>query len=352
MILWLYLGRRLLTALGIAVVELAGILLPPIAVSAVSRLGGVGPSVLMGYIPYLLVEIAPYVVPLAFLLAVLRSFGSLGEDREWTAIQMAGIHPLRIFVPGLVLVLPLVGLGVWCLGSVFPSLRYQQHTYQNRAAVEKLKDLLPGRTSIQLGDLSLVARRRAGADFEEVLVRIPVDGRVKRLAADRAVASFVGESLAIRFEGAHLLDQEAATSVDELTVSIPFSELTRYEPPSRLRSKYLGNAALREAVASGEVSPKHHTSYLFEAARREALALSFLVFLLIGIPAGLWLNREAHVKSMLVAMGIFALYYVLSTLVGENLVLSGALPPLVGAWYANAVGILVGLVLIVRVVRR
>lgn len=352
MILWLYLLKRLSTALGVALLELGGMLLPPIAVSAVTRLGGVGPSVLLGYLPFLLVETAPYVVPLSFLLAVLRTFGRLAEDREWTAIRMAGIHPLRVYVPGLVLALPLVGLGVWALGSVFPELRFEQHVYQNRAAVEKLKDLLPGRTSIQLGDFSLVARRRSGSAFEEVLVRVPTDEGVKSLAADQGFARFVGDSLSLQFEGAHLLEQEAATSVDHLEVTIPFTELTRYQPPSRLRSKYLSNADLEAAVAAGDVPEKHVRSYFFEANRRIALAWSFLVFLFLGVPAGLWLKHEAHVKSMLLAMGIFGGYFLLSNLVGENLAMTGTLGVEMGAWYTNGLGALLGLWFAWRLVKR
>ena len=98
-----YILRQMLTALLFGVVSIVVLAVPGVAVNAVHKLPAADASLLAAYLPTVLQTLAPYVLPLCFLLAVVGTYGRLAADREWTAIQMAGFHPLGRLLPGVAL---------------------------------------------------------------------------------------------------------------------------------------------------------------------------------------------------------------------------------------------------------
>ena len=97
--LQLYVLRQLLVSLAFSVGGILFVALPGLAVSTVHRLPGADAVILLRYVPLALQTLAPYVLPICFLLAVVATYGRLAADREWTAIQMAGVRPLGLLMP-------------------------------------------------------------------------------------------------------------------------------------------------------------------------------------------------------------------------------------------------------------
>jgi len=351
--LHLYIARQLLFALLLALLELFGVLLPPLVVSAVTRLGGVKPIVLLEYLPYMVVEIAPYVATVAFLVSVMRTFGAMREHGEWTAITMSGIHPARSLPAALTLALLLTGLGLHAMRSEFPALRRAQNNMQRQSVLEKIRALMPGQTSIQIGPVSIVARARTGNRFEGVVLRVadPETGKERRLAAAWAEATFEEDALKFTCTDVQVIEESESFYVDWLEVPFSLDKLWGFQPVDPDRAKYQPSSELRRRVRSGEVEGRRALSYVYEAHRRDALATTFLVFLLIGFSVGLWLGNESHVKSLVIAALLSAFYFI-----GENLVdalsMGGQLPPVLGAWLPTGVYLVVGLVMTGRVFRR
>ena len=91
---------------------------------------------------------------------------------------------------------------------------------------------------------------------------------------------------------------------------------------------------------------------LCEYHMRPALALSSLVFALIGVPVGLYFHRADYLSSFVTCFlpAVFVFYPLL--LAGSNMGRDGTLPMPVGVYAADAIVGLAALVLIVRLIKR
>lgn len=158
--LQLYILRQLSFALLLAVSGILFVALPGIAVSTVQRMPFADTHLLLRYLPLVLKTLAPYALPICFLLAVVSTYGRLAADREWTAIQMAGIHPWKMLLPGLVIALSLGGLTYWMVSTDLPNTKREQKQLLKDVATLSLKSLKPGRTTLQFRDFYLRARSR------------------------------------------------------------------------------------------------------------------------------------------------------------------------------------------------
>ncbi|MEZ6019784.1 MAG: LptF/LptG family permease [Planctomycetota bacterium] len=155
-----YIFRQLLVALLFAIGGILLVALPGIAVSTVHRMPFAGPDLLARYLPLVLKTLAPYVLPICFLLAVVATYGRLAADREWTAIQMSGAHPLGMFLPGLLLA-ALLGAGTYWMVSVdMPRSKVAQRMLVKDVARAALLQLKPGRTTLEFGRFYLRAAYR------------------------------------------------------------------------------------------------------------------------------------------------------------------------------------------------
>ena len=171
--LQLYVFRQLLLALLFTVAGISFLIFPAVTVSAVHKLGGASVQALLLFIPLLAMELAPYLVPMGFLLSVVAVFGRLAADNEWTAIRMAGINPAVLLLPGLALSVGL-SLGTsWVVNELVPQWKFDQRAHSRATSRSLLQSLNPGRTEIYLGDFYLNAAGRRDNTFYKVLVYLP-----------------------------------------------------------------------------------------------------------------------------------------------------------------------------------
>lgn len=102
--------------------------------------------------------------------------------------------------------------------------------------------------------------------------------------------------------------------------------------------------------------PAHYTRLLVwktetEIQMRPALALGCLCFVLIGCPVGIWASRSDYLSVFIICfLPTMFLYYPL-LLAGLNLAKDGKAPPWIG-WAADAIALLVAMVLIRRLMKR
>ena len=109
MTLQLYILRQLLVSIAFALAGIALFVLPTTLIQAIHKLEGVDLFVVLRYLPMVLVELVAYLLPMAFLLAVVATYGRLAAERELVAIKMAGIHPARLTLPALAIAVVLSG---------------------------------------------------------------------------------------------------------------------------------------------------------------------------------------------------------------------------------------------------
>lgn len=367
-ILQLYLLRQLALSIAFALAGLGFLVVPAITVQAVQKLGGAGLWAVVHYIPLVLIELVPYLAPIAFLLGVVATFGRLASDNEWTAIASAGINPLRTLVPGLLIALVGMFLTHYLLATVSPEWKYAQRLFVRNAEVDAFQSLGKGRTQFEVGDFFVDAGGTDGAGtFYEVILGVPIgsgeeEGLRERteeekekglmvIVADAIRITFEERIMQVSFQHARSMgeDQEATWEAPYYRLSL--DELVGQARKSRDQPKFLTNEQLRERLG-GDVpegakplDKKRREDFRFEIQRRLALSSTYVVFLLLGAATGLWLRRGTQLGALSTAVGFALLYYILSMRLGSELAGLRLVPLAFAAWATNALFLAAGLLL-------
>ena len=354
----LYILRQLLVAFLFAVGALLFIALPGIAVNTVHKLPNVDASILLQFLPLVLQSLAPYVLPLCFMLATVAVFGRLAADKEWIAIHMAGIHPLKtLFMPFLVAT-ALGLLTFWMVSNELPQLKKRQKRFLVNAAASVIDNLQPGKTSLQIGDFMLLASARdlESGVFSDVYLRVPEDDEDPQIDvfAQHAAVVVDGDFLIISATNVETFDSEDGVNSQHQHVIVRVNLAERFdEAPERYdRGKYLVSSEVRERLTEGGLEPKREREYRFMLHYRASMFAIFFLFLGLGAATGLLMRRGTQLGALAVAAGYGIVYYVLSMRLGKELGLSSSLPPWVGAWLTTVVGGGIAVALLRRALRR
>lgn len=347
-----YVLAQLLATFAIAAAGMLFVALPGLAVGAVHKLPGVGTAVLLRYLPLATGVFVPYVVPVSFLLAIVSTYGRLAADREWVAILMAGVHPLRMLLAPTLLGL-LVGAGTYQMNAeVLPRMKYEQKTFQVRAVRDSLRNLNPGRTELNFGDFYLAAGYRQGMTFHDVFMEIPpLDGQPPRtVLAESVQFRFTDEHMIVHVkDGVHVHERIRARATP--TILIPFERLVD-EPGRSVGQRYLTSEQIHERLRQPDLDPREHRKLLYEWHWRVAIGATCLAFILLGVPTGILMRQGTRMGALAVAVGYAIAYWLLSLRLGKVLGTTGVVPPWVAAWGPVIVSALAGTGLCWKAFRR
>jgi lipopolysaccharide export LptBFGC system permease protein LptF len=350
-LLQLYVLRQLLGSVLFSIAGLSVIVLPTIAIQAVNKLGAVTVGMVAQYLPLVVAELVPYLMPMAFLLAVVATYGRLAAERELIAIQMAGIHPVRLALPALLVALPLALGTDHLLGQVSPELKYQQRTMLRDADVSRFKSMMHGRNYLPFGKNVLRGENRDDVWLNSQL-DTELDGKRVQVVAAETRIEIEGDNLVVRMKQARLLTENSTFDNAAPLYVFKLAELFPPQPKDRSKPKYLTSEEMGTALAGQEITPELREDFLYEIHRRHALSATYLLFLLLGIPTGVALRSSTQLGAFTGAVGYAFLYYVLAMRLGKVLADTGAIPPLLAAWATNGLFLVVGVVFFVRALWR
>lgn len=353
----LYVLRQLLLSVVFAGAGLSVIVLPTIAIQAVNKLGAISVGTVARYLPLVVAELVPYLLPMAFLLGVVATYGRLAAERELIAIQMAGIHPGRLALPGLLVALPLALATDHLLTTLSPELKYQARNLVREADLSRFQAAMTGRNVLAFGKNVLKSEGNRGNVRTNVELEMEQDdGEVVKLIASEARVDFEGEGedarLVVRMKDAVLLTEDASFSNAAPVRSWPISELFPKQLKGRTEGKYLTSAEMEAELERDELDEEKRGEFLYELQRRHAFSATYLLFLLLGIPTGIVLRSSTQLGAFTGAIGYTFLYYVLAMRLGKVLAETGAIPPLLAAWATNGLFLAAGLVFFVRALFR
>ncbi len=357
--LQLYILRQLVQALAFGVVAIVVLAVPGVAVNAVHKLPAADAGLLMAYLPTVLQTLAPYVLPLCFLLAVVATYGRLAADREWTAIQMAGFHPVKLLLPGFVLALVLSGVTWWLFAERVPHTKSNQRALIARGLERTLSNLPPGRTTVEFHGFFLRGAWRDPRDpnfWHEVYLRRANESSEERIDvfAERAHIRTEQGSLVVDLEGVRALAPGAGLRTEQAHVrySVPLEELM--DPPKvgeRPRPRYRTVSQIHKDLLVERDSEKRR-GMSFEIHKRGSRSVVYLLFLLLGAPTGLILRRGNQLAALAVASGYGIGYYALSMSLGSELAGHTSLPVVLVAWGPTCLGVTASLPLLYLGLRR
>jgi lipopolysaccharide export LptBFGC system permease protein LptF len=349
----LYVLRQLLVALAFAAGGLAAIVVPTIAVQAISKLGAIRVELVVSYLPLVVSELVPSLLPMAFLLAVVATYGRLAADRELIAIQMAGVHPARLALPGLLVALPLVFATDYLLGTYSPGLKFEYRNVERKADLSRFVDGMSQRNVLNFGNNVLKSESTRGNVKTNVQLDMELDdGQLAKIQANEARIDVEGDLLIVRMKDMRLLTESASADNAAPVYTWRLSQLFPSRPRDNTNPKFQTTPELQKQRANPELEPAARDEIQYEIHRRHALSATYLLFLLLGLPTGIVLRSSTQLGAFTGAIGYALVYYVLAMRLGKVLAENGALPPVLAAWATNGLFLLVGAVFFVRTLWR
>jgi lipopolysaccharide export LptBFGC system permease protein LptF len=355
--LFFYLLRALATSTAFAIGALGFIVFPAVAVSAVHKLGGVSLGAVLRYIPMIGIQLTPYLVSLGFLLAVVSTFGRLAADREWIALQMAGVHPARVLLPGAIVAGVLAAGTIWLIGTLSPQWSLEKDNFRANMLVQTLRNLAPGRTEFDIGRFYLSARGRDGAAFTEVQIRVPnpdplAENEILALVADRVDITFDDTFMYMALTDVRTVNRTEAYFGGGNGGRIPLDLIFQQRAKDETRAKYRTTGGMLRDIEDGVLEPEMRSKYAFEVHQRWSLGATYFLFLLIGMPTGLWLRAGTQLTALGAASVYAFAYYIFSLRLGQSLAEKGVLPPELAAWSTTGIALVIGVLMQWRLAKR
>jgi lipopolysaccharide export LptBFGC system permease protein LptF len=350
--LFFYILTELLVSFAFTLGGILVLTLPAITAVAVHKLAGVEIRLVLMYIPLIEAGLFPYILPLAFLLAVVTTYGRLAADNEWTAIRMSGRNPAECLLPGLLMAIVLGLLTLWIVSSKLPDIRARQSEYITSALAGTLRLNNPGRTELHLDNFFISSASREGNDFIDAYVYIPADKDghdAKTILADRVRLQSDEHSIYATLTNARTFADGAWGKSGTVNVRIDLDSL-RTKSNKNTGVRYLKSSEMRGMIERGELAEKADV-FRYEIQSRQAMASTCIMFLLLGAATALHLKRGTQLMALAVAVGYVLLYYLLSMRVGMLLAHAHVVPPGVAAWAVAVMGTIAGVFLVHRVLR-
>ncbi|MDA1265506.1 MAG: LptF/LptG family permease [Planctomycetota bacterium] len=353
--LQLYILRQLIVSVAFSVGGLLLVALPGIAVRTVHEIPSARAVHVAQFVAISLQNVVPYVLPICFLLATVATYGRLAYDREWTAIQMAGVRPVKLLLPAVLVGGVLGAFALLLLTQVLPGGKARQRLLLVEATSEALTNLGPGGASLSFGDGAIVLEAvrfdKTTGLMHQVFLRRTNDAATREdYHADSARIEIVdGELLAELYELMYVARRDG-----ELTQmwSEEVQVRQRLETEQASTSpRYLTNAQIRAHVPTVE-DKTAVPRYWFELHYRYALAAVFLVFAFLGPATGLIARKGTQLGALSISLGYALVHYILQMQVAKGLGTSGAWDPVLAAWAPVAVGAVASFWITRRALRR
>ncbi|UCD85102.1 MAG: LPS export ABC transporter permease LptF [Deltaproteobacteria bacterium] len=305
------------------------------------------------FLPYVLV----FTIPMAFLLALLLTFGRLSSENELIALKSSGLSLYQLTGP--VAVLAVITFILTTFLSLFAlpwgnvSLRKQLfHLVRTRAEV----GINEGVFNDDFTGLIIYIQRRSSEDgkMEGIFLSDTRDlGTPTTVLAREGYLRSDPERYRLTL---HLTDGSIhQISKDLLSYhQINFGDyqlkltLGDGEEGGRKRYQDMTLSELREAAGRLRQEGQNFSFPLMELHKRFAIPFACLIFALIGVPLGIQPPRSGRSRSFSISLALLFVYYLL-LVGGRSLGEKGFLPPFLAMWIGNIVFVAFGFVLFYRV---
>lgn len=319
---------------------------------------------LLMFIAYVLPFSLIFIVPWAFLTAVLLIFGRMSADHETVALRACGISLLRVATPVLTVGLALSGVCFWLNTTVAP--RAELAMRESLAAMARSNPLTlftPNEVVDQFRGRKLFVGTRNGNELGNITI-IEQDPGAKPKTVIHALSGRIendeGEDLNLVLNDAlvenrvenrpeDLAGIQHGIFVKEVEIAIPLTDLVNHAllwRPIRTFQmpelfEFLGRDIKKEEVGFTR------TGVLTEISKRFSLSVATIAFAFIAIPLGMVTQRrETSVGfgiSLVVAFSYF-FFVVLADMQREN----PAAYPYLLLWIPNVLCIGIGTWLLLR----
>lgn len=291
-------------------------------------------------------------IPMAFLLGVLLAFGRLAGESEIVAMRAGGVSPVQLVRPVLLVGLAAGALTLYVIAVALPDanqsyrqLRYSLVMTRIKAGVKPrvfVDDVVRGLT-IHASDVAADTGEWAGVFLFDK--RDPAKPRLTLARRGRLVINEAGRTVDIHLEQGvvHAYDPARPDAYERqefgsADIPLPFEEVFQQNLSLPKGDREMTLSELNDCSARFEAGgdPLEGARCRVEWHKRLAIPTACVVFGLLGLGLSLGSRREARSAAFGLSLAVFFLYY-LGLRMGEQAGDTGALPPSIGMWSANAV---------------
>lgn len=360
-------------------------------------------------IPLFVPSTLPLTIPATTLFASCVVYGRLSHDNEVVALKAAGVHLYRIISPAVLLGVLTTGVTAALYHTTIPATQRQLYEQILADPEEVLYNQLRRDRCLRHPSLPyvmyvrdvqgkrlldvVIKRRLKGKDprtgvevslgygtvarAREARLRVDMNAGVMSIDSDRFVLDDKNASGSTASSGPFTMDLPDSVSGKEAKLRI--SALTWDDLPARIavmseerddlirrrdermaEVERISEPTLRALAENDAKQYKYQLDLKNRQVRnlqaeiyaRPALAVSCLVFALIGCPVGIWANRADYLSTFVICfLPTLVVYYPL-LLAGSDMGKNGRIPLALGCWGADIIMGTVGIVLTWRLLRR
>lgn len=353
--LQVYILRQLVVALAFSVGGMMLVAMPGIAVRTAHEIPTASAAHLGQFVAISLQNLVPYVLPICFLLATVATYGRLAADKEWIAIQMAGVRPSKMLIPPIVVGVLLGGFALMLLSTALPGGKAKQRDLILAATSSALANLGPGGTSLSFSDGEVVLEALSYDEttglMHDVFLRSGTGIGTSDYHAKSAHISLEDGVLHAQFNDLLRVDRTSDGILQGYAESLGITTALK-KPESQTRPRYMTSGEMWRALKEDAILPWQVVRYTFEIHYRAALAAAFLVFALLGPATGLLARKGTQLGALAICMGYSLLHYLLQMQVAKDLGSRGKIDPILAAWSPVLVGAIGALWLCRKALRR
>ncbi len=308
---------------------------------------GASVSIIMEILLYLGISFLPVILPMSLLFAVLITYGRLSADSEIVALKALGLNIYHLTLPAIV------------FGLLVSAASFQTSYYiapwgnrQMEVLLHQLGQTKPG-ASIKGGVFSegffdMVVYANEVKSKENLLKKVFIyDERnaaspmtiIAREGKIIQEASLLGQKAFLRlFDGnIHRTQDELYTKVDFKTFDINLYEPIKHTEKRKTPLSYNLVDLNKALKTKNKFEANFFKKLEIEYYRRTSLAITCLVFALLGVGLGTTTNKRSGKSSgFVVSIGVVVGFWVIYAGM-ESLAKSGALPVTVAMWVGNMV---------------
>ena len=285
-------------------------------------------------------EMISYTMPTSILTTVLVVFGSLSQNNEIRAVKASGIQPLQVMMPAF-----LVGLALSFLMFIFNDQIATNAGFQFRRTAKKMLIKHPGAVIepgrfVKLSDtVILLAKKVQGNQMEDIIAyeNEATDKPIRTVIAERGeiFSRNNNTELEIKLYEGSISDAENSSvqSIQFKTYEFPtLGQEDIRKMKKKMRDLSLAELLLKVSQPALPVQEKREIWSAFH--NRIAFSFGSFIFVFMGIPIAILVQRGEIILSFAISMAAASLYYIF--FVGAKSVsIQGILPPFISYWIPN-----------------
>ncbi|MSR78311.1 MAG: YjgP/YjgQ family permease [Candidatus Omnitrophica bacterium] len=288
-------------------------------------------------------EMISYTVPTSLLAAVLLVVGGLSQNNEIRAMRASGIDPMKVMRPAFLMGLALSFFMFVFNDQVASYTSFKLRLESKRMILKNPMSLIePGRF-VKISDSVTFHAKQVLANHELrdiVAYENPgADQAVRTIIAERGevVSSKSGNEIQIRLYDGTISDADGKSVQSIQFKTYEFPTLGQEDP--RLINKKVRECSLAEIfvkLAKKGLSAQDVREAWSIFHQRIAFAFGCFLFVFVGIPVAILVNRGEIVFSFGIAMAAASMYYILFA-GAKSLAFQGVLPPVIAFWLPNMI---------------